>query len=370
MKYLKDKELPLINTKVKSINKYKKISYLYSWLLLFISLILFIILGDSKELLRNNIRFIALLTASKITNLNPYWYGAGLRTIPKIQVGAIISEHINNSHLSYCAEWEKLLIHKLTENQEIDEQQKYPIHFLMFIRDNDCRGNFSEAMEIISDIIEPNGRIIREIDLKYRYGYKDSAYPLIIEYICPSNEIWCKDYFYAVWLSGEDYIRYAKKFERYAKGEIMENMVSEYISVGFLEEMSISNLLTQEYTPIVDFFTPIILLGVLPSRDNYIQYPTLIAQGSVLIYKIRGEVVGNTGDGCLSPRLTLFEDGKYSRDVSREFIVNRKFDVEFSYRVPDNVNEIIPRISIGENCILAGHKLIIYQSEITFGINH
>jgi hypothetical protein len=108
---------------------------------------------------------------------------------------------------------------------------------------------------------------------------------------------------------------------------------------------------------------PLLINGVKPGMDNYLEYEKCFLKYLKEKYplprlRIQGKVIGFNSKSCIVPRVVFWGGKGYLGETEFKYPVIGKFDICFSFPIPDGTIEITPRITFDASCFLENQKIL------------
>jgi hypothetical protein len=110
---------------------------------------------------------------------------------------------------------------------------------------------------------------------------------------------------------------------------------------------------------------PLVVTGISDER-NYLEYASLkIDRGISSIWlRVQGRVTGEHPNGCLAPRIVLWNKNDYLGETSAYYYVESDFDVAYRVTYLDKATQITPRVSFNANCFSKNYQIRIDKAEV------
>ncbi len=115
---------------------------------------------------------------------------------------------------------------------------------------------------------------------------------------------------------------------------------------------------------LIDKEFPLIITGITPGPGNYLEYnnqPVRIVSQKYPMpqFKILGEVLGPIKTSCILPRVVFWGKSGYLGETVSKYSVNGKFDINFSFSIPDGTIDVTPRITFDASCFRQGQRILV-----------
>ncbi len=288
----------------------------------------------------DNLRLVFLLRAMpSLQELATYWYGSGLRPPDSQQsntIGATYYQAAPDAHP--CSAWERVGLNVLAAPYlwTRAEDQPGPDQVLLSVRREECAGNISQALDILSRAPASRRKQAEQVRLLRLLGRDQDAFPIALELVCPGHPQWCAGYLRNQW---------------YANGLATNSSLALQLAVNVM---------------LVPDSVPAIATGITPGENNYAgnymgyrPFPTAAVPARI---RVQGEIVDSAASGCLSVRMIFFDArGNWVTESKQSYDVRGQFQVDYAAPVPAQVATVWPQITFDDVCFSAGQKVLIYQ---------
>lgn len=233
---------------------------------------------------------------------------------------------------------------------------------LLHARQQECVGQFTEALKTLDRDVALNRLDVQRIDLLQRLGETDLASAIALHHLCPSREEWC------MWcVSGTADRNQEQTGETANDGIMRRNNVSD-IGYNRTDVKTVEPLIIKSAPNVrVGSVAPLVITSVLPRSqgDNYVNYETVTVADSVARLRVRGIVLGPENLGCvMNPHLILWSEGIYRSKLESRYLVKGRFEVDLWAFLPDEITAVTPRITFNDDCFTAGQQIAICATEL------
>ena len=111
---------------------------------------------------------------------------------------------------------------------------------------------------------------------------------------------------------------------------------------------------------------PLIITGLSPGPGNYLEYAhwpikIVIQKYPVPRFRVQGEVLGRSTTSCIIPRIVFWGLKGYIGETALKYPIEGKFDIYFSFPVPEGTVDVTPRITFDASCFSKGQKILIEE---------
>lgn len=315
----------------------------------------------SSEAFLDNLNLIAFLhTAPSLDDLRDNWYGVGLHILYGEQVKRINPTYTSTSSVdgNSCSLWEEgaLQIVPSLRQRYVTEKETGLLRTFLRVRHQQCAGRFAEALRILETAPGGDRLVAEKVRLLRRLGRDEEAFPIALRHLCPYHPEWCGGYLLNTWYPGDD-----DAIRRSSNGTEDDLRRTDMQTLGMLREAGHPNVVVEEVA------APLIIMGVIPHGGNYVEYARVPVTGSIVRFRVRGEVLGNNVVSCLFPRLVFWSSESYLSETLLQYQVTGKFEVDFWASLPDKTRTVTPRITFDDRCFAEGQKIVIYALNLAVG---
>lgn len=313
-----------------------------------------------------NINSVALLSA--ITNfdtLQPYWYGAGLRSVSRQESQQLFSVHALLADQPYCNGWEKEKLSSALRSAYCTGCAIGTFSILIDARHQECNGNFLEALATLNTVKVTGQFDAQKLGVLKALDRTADAKKILQNNLCSSpTEWWCDgyiDYLWHVWYSPKN------TATRIPSTQESPNSSS---SQPYSPESQNGRLKLDGYWGVqIERDVPLVVTDALSlqSNDNYLAY---VRVDSTKERQIEQRIMGQStfSSACdLYGRIVFWaHDGSYLSETAQAFRVSGQFDVRFMTVVPEDTAAITPRVSFSEACFTEARQVVIHDVYVSF----
>ena len=308
-----------------------------------------------------NVNSVALLAVSpSLGVLQPYWHGAGLRSVSEQENKQLFSVHASLSDQAYCQGWERDDFSTMLRSGSCTGCDTSTLALLIEARRQECDGNLDEALTTLDKV--PGRFDAQKIGIYKAFDRISDGNTTLQSGLCSSPpEWWCIgyiDYLWHVWYSAEE--------DAQSQTNPTRDVPNGLKLTSRDPRLQYDRWKLEGYWGVqVEREVPLVITDALPLRQegNYLAYVPVASHGQ---QKIEQRIIGQVTplSLCEIYGAVVFwrEHGAdYISERAQAFPVSEQFEIFFSSNIPEGTSSVTPRILFSDTCFDEAHQVTIYD---------